>query len=386
LERMQKIEKAITEKKGHFNTPCYLYDVETVMDNYGDLKKRLGTALILSVKANSNFELIDRIRHTVDGMEVASLNELKIVQHPNTDLYVYSPAYTHHFINAAIAVKATVVLDNPMQLPIIGNSTKKTSMKPLVIRLNSRVLRNFIEVSGSIPENHFGMDLADVLETVDRIKAMGLSLGGLHIFHGSYQFKNMSMKTVRAVADLIKTIEERYNGEISFINLGGGFSDEWRSEDLDFKSYREELSKIPARIKIAHESGRGVFATAGFYIVSVIGVKSLGGRPYVICDGGLSHNFLLAQTERPFRKKYRIPRIWRDGGFIDTTMSGTPGNGAICVGPSCSRDDVFSILPADSPCPQEGDLLVFTNCGAYNFSYSVSRFLSLHPAEEYLIA
>ena len=382
---MQKIEKAIAEKKGRFNTPCYLYDVRKVIDNYRDLKERLGTALILSVKANSNFELIDRIRHTVDGMEAASINELNIIQHPNTALYVNSPAYTRRFINAALAVKATVVVDNPAQLVIIGDSIKKIRMKPLVIRLNTSVLRDFSEVSGSLPDNHFGMNLADVLETVDRIKAMGLSLGGLHIFHGSYQFKNMSMKTVRAVADLIKTIEERYESEISFVNLGGGFSDEWRSEDLDFTSYREELDRIPARIRIAHESGRGVFATAGFYVVGVVGVKSLGGRPYVICDGGISHNFLLAQTERPFQKKYRRPLLWRDGSFIDTTMSDSSGNGAICVGPSCSRDDIFSILPDASPCPREGDFLVFTNCGAYNFSYSVSRFLSLHAAEEYLI-
>ena len=63
----------------NLKTPCYVLDPTVVMARYADLRERLGTPLIVSLKANPNLDLLIRCGHAfIDGVELASQGELDI--------------------------------------------------------------------------------------------------------------------------------------------------------------------------------------------------------------------------------------------------------------------------------------------------------------------
>ncbi|MEN3809230.1 hypothetical protein ABD440_02170 [Chromobacterium piscinae] len=115
------------------------------------------------------------------------------------------------------------------------------------------------------------------------------------------------------------------------------------------------------------------------FATRVRAVKTLGGRTVAVCDGGLSHNFLLARTESAI-KKYARPRLLR--------RQPAAGGAAVApvqyVGSTCSRADIIGWQPDAIAAPDVGDLVIFEQCGAYHPNYSVSGFLSLGAAGAYI--
>ena len=108
---------------------------------------------------------------------------------------------------------------------------------------------------------------------------------------------------------------------------------------------------------------RGVFAGAGTFVTRVRSVKALGERYVAVCDGGLSHNFLLAKTESML-KNYAQPRVLRrQQAPVDAPQLPTQ-----FVGSTCSRADVIGWNHGVSAPPSVGDLVIFENCVTTNCS------------------
>jgi diaminopimelate decarboxylase len=49
-----KIRNNLKDDPNRFKTPCYIYDVDAVLENYADLRERLGTPLLLSLKGSKS--------------------------------------------------------------------------------------------------------------------------------------------------------------------------------------------------------------------------------------------------------------------------------------------------------------------------------------------
>ena len=145
-----------------------------------------------------------------------------------------------------------------------------------------------------------------------------------------------------------------------------------------FERYRARLAQIPARIRVLHESGRGIFGHCGAFVVRVVATKMLGERRVVVCDGGISHNFLQCRTESPLAR--------RQAPVLCSEHVATPGAVPLClVGASCSQADVLCELPAGSPEPRPGDRYVFLDAGAYHATYTPVNFLSAKPSRHYIL-
>ena len=121
-------------------------------------------------------------------------------------------------------------------------------------------------------------------------------------------------------------------------------------------------------------------SSAGYFLTQVRYKKDIGDQSYLIADGGMNQNFLLAQTENTFRR-YQQPYV------IHQTESDSEVYDSACyiAGTSCNKDDIIGQIKQGQPKVEPGDLLVFSHMGAYNASYTVSPFLSLPPATTYLV-
>lgn len=345
-------------------TPCYVLDPTVVMARYADLRERLGTPLIVSLKANPNLDLLIRCGHAfIDGVELASLGELDIVAgRINTPKYVNNPSMDEAFMRAALASRCIFIIDNLEQAQRLIRVIGKQAAPQTVLRLNAGQLVG----SGKQLADHFGMSRNDALLTTLALAQANVPIVGLHTFAGSNSFhiddKGADAAALaHALAAFAPQIARLTGMPIEFLNVGGGFSEHFHSQTQTFDAYRQRIAPLHKDFKVVHESGRGVFAGAGTFVTRVRSVKALGERYVAVCDGGLSHNFLLAKTESML-KNYAQPRLLRR----QQAPADAPLLPIQFVGSTCSRADVIGWNHGLWAPPSVGDLVIFENCGAYN--------------------
>jgi len=390
---METFKSLLQANGGQIETPCYFYSVSQVARNYQALTLALGTKLIYSMKANNNADLLMRASHHLDGgIEVASIGELNLVAGGDSEKFINNPSADKKFLRAAVASRSTIIVDNLTQLEALQEFIGKRPLKPILLRLNTSVLKRFNENQPSVRPDQFGMDWDTVLDAISLCRTLAIPLAGFHLFNGSYSFTKAATGTAIAAIAIVKAIEEHYGQPLSFVNLGGGFAEHWQSQNFDFDAYRQLLGEFPSHITLAHETGRGLMASAGYFATRVRYTKKIDKQHFAICDGGINQNFLLAQTENTFRK-LKSPLLWLkpDANLEiseqEAALSKRHKNQGACtyVGSSCSKDDVIGKQGEDQTLPQTGDICVYADCGAYNASYTVTPFLKLPQAKTYII-
>lgn len=361
-------------------TPCYIFDPAKVVGTYLALRETLGTPLMLSFKANANVDLFVRCAHAfTDGIELASQGELTLISgRTAAPKFVNTPAMDKGLMQAATAARATLVLDNLLQVDTaIALARSGAALQPVVLRVNAISILG--ESGARVQADHFGMD-RDMLRTaVQNLSAAGIAVRGLHVFAGSYTFDVCAIPLAEAALRLFAQLNEYLAEPMSFLNLGGGFADDWDSNNPKFAEYREVLAKVPEGVTVVHEGGRSVFARGGVFVTKILAVKPLNGRYIVVCDGGLAHCFMLAQTEKVM-KRLRQPRIIPLAEGEQQTLD-MP---AAFVGNSCNRSDVIGELK-EGVLPRVGDVAVFDGCGSYH-SYTPKNFLELKAPRHYIVS
>ena len=360
---------------GSVATPAYIYSVEQVGENYRDLKQALGTPLVVSIKANHCPELLSRAAFNFDdGCEVASLGELRLRSGTRRKIYINTPAYTRRMVEVASRYDAVFIIDHIAQLDIIGEVKGNRAFKnSVLLRLNFDTARD----ESAQPKDHFGMDAKSLFEAAAKARDLGVKVAGLHVFCGSNGFVGKSGACVEIVEKLYDAVAGILGYPLEVINLGGGISSDWREKNIDFTSYRASLEPLKCKAEVIHESGRAIFGSAGYFVTEVVSVKKISAKRYIVCDGGMAQNFLLAKTEQVIRK-YDRPML------VGARGADTPQD-YVFVGASCNRDDLIGEYKA---CPYEiqpGDRIVFGYCGAYNALYTVNKFLALKDYGEYVI-
>jgi diaminopimelate decarboxylase len=363
-----------------FRTPCFVYNPDIVAERHQALRAAVGTPVVVSLKANPNVDLIIRLKKIIDeaGIEVASYRELNIVaSRGDAPCYVNNPSLTLRLMQAALGAKARLILDNPDQVEMLVGIGGPRPVAPVLLRANASALIELAPGGPPIRPDQFGMDWETLLRQAERLRDTPVRVAGFHVFAGSNSFRAQAMTTAAAAPKMVALLEERLGYPLALINLGGGFSYRWEEEGIDFAGYREALRVVPANVQILHEAGRAVFTPAGVFVARIVTRKRIGERSYFVCDGGIAQNFLVAGTENRFRKRPVATRLSR--------AAAVTAAGGLVVGNSCSQDDVIGEIPPGAGDPEVGDLVAFSDCGAYHATYPNQGFLGLDPAEAYLL-
>ena len=251
-----------------------------------------------------------------------------------------------------------------------------------MIRLNTSAINQASKpLRQGKPADHFGFDFDGALSVLRSAACCGIEVRGIHVYRGSYSFGGNAVEAAKATSAVVQELERSRGARFETINLGGGFPDDWSVLDGVFRPYRAAARDYFSGGQVIHESGRALFSSAGYFAVSVVNTKVLNDRLYIVCDGGLPQNFLLAGTEafvRRLSKAHFMPLGAQER--LPLTAQAT------LVGPTCSPRDVIGFLPAGTSQPISGDVCVLPNCGAYNFAYSMPTFLSSAPARQFVLA
>ena len=371
-------------------TPFYAYDRGLMSARVAALRAAMPNGLHLhyAMKANPMPAVVQHLAPLVDGLDVASLKELRVALDTNTDpahISFAGPGKGEVELRAALAAGITVNIESERELPLLARYAAELGVPARVaVRVNPDfdLKGSGMKMGGG--SQQFGIDAERVPEILRQIAALGLDFQGFHIFTGSQNLRHEAITSAHdAIFALAYRLAEDAPGPLRHLNIGGGFGVPYFPGDrpLELVPIADNLERHLAEARtrlgdsaIVLELGRYLVAEAGVYVCEVLDRKVSRGEVLLVTNGGLHHHLAAAGLfGQIIRKNYPV--------VIGTRMAATDTELASVVGPLCTPLDLLA-NKMELARAEPGDLVVVYQSGAYGFTASPRDFLShAHPVE-----
>jgi len=370
------------------STPFYAYDRSLISARVAQLRAALPADIHLhyAIKANPMPAVVQHLAGLVDGFDVASGGELKVVLDspmPPDKISFAGPGKSERELRQAIAAGIVINLESERELERIVMIATETGARPRVaVRVNPDFeLKSSGMKMGGGPKQ-FGIDAERVPALLTHMKILPVEFFGFHIFSGSQNLKAESIIEAQTKTfELARRLAAHAPGPVRMLNLGGGFGIPYfpGEQPLDLKAVGENLAGLmpDARrdfpeAEFVIELGRYLVGEAGVYVSRVIDRKESRGQTFLVTDGGLHHHLAASGNfGQVIRKNYPV----QVGNRVEPEGEAQP---ASAVGPLCTPLDVLGDK-MDLGHAREGDLIVVFQSGAYGLTASPTAFLG-HPA------
>ena len=374
-------------------TPFYAYDRGLLQARVAALRAALpaGIKLHYAMKANPMPAVVGFMARLVDGVDVASVGELKVALDAGADpaeISFAGPGKRDAELRQAVASRVLVNLESPREIAVLQAASAELG---LPARVAVRVNPDF-ELKGSGMKmgggpKQFGVDVEQMPALLADIGRAGLAFEGFHLFAGSQNLRADSICEAQQKSfDLAVRLARDAPGPVKFLNLGGGFGVPYfpGEQRLDLAPIGNNLQQLLERATVelpeaalVIELGRYLVAEAGIYVTRVVDRKISRGQVYLVTDGGLNHHLAASGNfGQVVRKNYPVT-IGNRQGAGETEQ-------ASVVGPLCTPLDLLADR-MQLPVAGVGDLAVVFQSGAYGASASPQAFLGHSPCTEVLV-
>ncbi|MGM0597886.1 MAG: diaminopimelate decarboxylase [Myxococcota bacterium] len=381
---MQKIFNVdinyLVEKYG---TPLYVYDKNTIIENYQKLKTSFRkyypqTDVHYAVKANTNLAILKILEKEGACVDCSSPFELLVSEKAGftSDKIMYTGNYESiSDLEAAVSSKATINLDD------ISSLNRLLSFhlpERISFRINPGIGRGGFEgiVTGGT-DAKFGVPYEEASKAYKLAQQSGIKKFGIHMMTGS---NNLEPYYFAEIVDKLLTIAGKVFAQLGtqpeYVDIGGGFGVPYQDEEaplnleltaqLVAEEFKEKCKKYNLgnpRLKI--EPGRYIAANAGYLLSKVTGTKS-SYKNFVGIDSGM--NTLLRPALYGASHQHFI--LGKD----------TPTEPVNLCGRICENSDIFAkhiYLPKVEP----GDIVITKDAGAYGYAMASNYNGRLRPAE-----
>jgi ornithine decarboxylase len=360
-------------------TPCLVFDLDVVEDNYLDMHRALPDAQIYyAVKANPAREILERLARLGSRFDTASVAEIRMA--------LAAGARPEHIsFGNTIKKQADIATAYALGVRLYAFDSEaelnKLSQSAPGSNVFCRILTSGVGADWPLSRK-FGCDVEMAESLLESAPAKGLTPVGVSFHVGSQQRDpDQWDNALAATAGLFRRLEAK-GVHLTLVNLGGGFPTKYRREIPNAAAYGSAIlqslaqhfgNKIPNTII---EPGRGMVGNAGIIQTEVVLIarKSANdNRRWVFLDIGKFGG--LAET---MDEAIQYP--------ITTTRDG-PTEAVILAGPTCDSADVL-YEKADYQMPlslEIGDKLEIKATGAYTTTYSAVAFNGFQPLEAYYI-
>ena len=368
------------------STPFYAYDRQQMTDRIILLRQHLPRDILLhyAIKANPMPAVVQYLANWVDGMDVASIGEMKLALDtalPPEAISFAGPGKRTHELRSAIAAGIVLNVESEQEIALIAQLGDALNVTPKVaIRVNPdfELRSSGMKMGGGAKP--FGIDAERVPDLLQHFKKLSVQFVGFHIFTGAQclnaaAINDAHQKTLQLAIDLAQYAPS----PVKSLNIGGGFGVPYFPGDrpLDIAAIGKNLhslvdqaGKSLPEAKIILELGRYLVAEAGIYVCRVLQRKLSRGQVFLITDGGMHHHLSASgNLGQVIRKNYPV--------LIGNKVQGREQEIISVVGPLCTPLDILadqlSMAKADI-----GDLVVVLQSGAYGLTASPTGFLG-HP-------
>ncbi len=374
----------LTQRVG--STPYFAYDRKLITERILFLRQCLPNKIKLhyAMKANPMPAVVQHIAGLVDGIDVASLGEIKVALDTGmlpSKMSFAGPGKNEHELSCAIAAGIVINIESELELERIVALAERLGITPKVaVRINPDFeLKSSGMKMGGGPKQ-FGIDAERAPIVLRRIVEFGIVFEGLHIFRGS---QNLNVDAIQDAHEKTLQLAVRLAKESSVsipsLNMGGGFGIPYfpGESPLNLVAVGENLQHLLNKIEselsdtqFVIELGRYIVAEAGIYVCRVLDKKNSRGQLFLITDGGMHHHLAASGNfGQVIRKNYPVTV----GNKVETAETEVVS----VVGPLCTPLDLLADQ-MELPKAEVGDLIVVFQSGAYGLTASPISFLS-HP-------
>lgn len=359
----------------HAGTPRYVYNLDIVRARARALAAITAVdQRFFAIKANSHPAILRTLVEEGFGLECVSRGELErvfdTVPALPMDRVLFTPSFAPREEYAfALERGINVTLDNVealQQWPEVFRGRR------LWLRVDlGRGDGHHDKVKTGGKTSKFGLPLAKLDAFLAAARAVEARIVGLHAHLGSgvesAQHWNQIADELGGLADQIGTIET--------IDIGGGLPIPYAEGDepFDLAAWGEGLAAIKAAYpgyQLVIEPGRYLVAEAGALLARVTQVVEKLGIRRVGSDAGM-HTLV-----RP-----ALYDAWHDVANL-TRLDDEAQEQFDVVGPICESSDIFGKRRKLPSATAEGDVLLFSDAGAYGFVMASHYNLRGLPAED----
>lgn len=370
------------------STPFFAYDRRLLTERVELLRRALPAAIEVgyAIKANPMPAVVQHLSGLVDGLDVASADEMRVALDstmPPERVSFAGPGKTVAELSRAIAAGVTLELESATEAERAGLIGERLGVRPRVaVRVNPdfRVKGSGMRMGGG--PQQFGIDAEQVPAVLADLARADVEFVGFHIFAGSQNLNaEILCDAQRRTVDLALRLAEYAPEPIRYLNLGGGFGIPYFEKDrpLELAPIGDNLAELVATrleprlptARVTIELGRYIVGECGYYVTRIVDRKRSRGKTFLVVDGGMHHQLAASGNfGQVIRRNYPVAIAGRGD---DATTETVTVVGCLCTPLDLLADDVAL------PRAEVGDLVVIFQAGAYGLTASPTAFLG-HPA------
>lgn len=375
-------ESRVADLVAEFGSPLYVYDAGVIEAAYRRIESAFAGADLLlaySVKANSNLEILKRIRALGAGADIVSQGELHrclAAGFSPSDVVFAGVGKTEVEMEAALEVGILAFnVESAEELQALGRVAERLGRTaPVALRVNPDIVADTPHEYTRTGDgaSKFGIPVDRILDLYRwAADQSSLEVRGIDVHIGS-QILDPEPYT-RALAQVLDLAAEvRAEGiDLDFVDLGGGFGVGYEGEDgLSVEALAAIVVPRVAEtgLRLILEPGRFIVGQAGILVTRVLYVKHSGSKTFVVTDGGMTELIRPSHYQGFHRIEPVISREEAAREVVDVV-------GPICeTGDFLARDRVLQM-------PAQGDLLAVQTAGAYGFVMASNYNSRRRPAE-----
>ncbi|MCX2839005.1 MULTISPECIES: diaminopimelate decarboxylase [Salinimicrobium] len=366
----------ISEK---FGSPVYVYDAEKIISQYNRLTSAFSGVKNLrihyAVKALSNISVLGLFQQLGAGLDTVSIQEVKLGLEAGVDPanIIYTPnGVSLEEIEAVAALGVQINIDN---LSILEQFGTRNPDVPVCIRINPHVMAGGnTNISVGHIDSKFGVSIHQIPHLLRIVENTGMHINGIHMHTGS---DILDIEVFLYASEILFETARNFK-DLEFMDFGSGFKVPYKEGDIEtnieelggkltakFKSFCKEYGRD---LTLAFEPGKYLVSEAGKFVARVNVIKQTTSTVFAGVDSGFNHLI------RPmfYGSRHEIHNLSNPEGkerFYSV------------VGYICETDTFASNRRI--PEIKEGDLLAFSNAGAYCYSMA-SNFNSRYRPPEVL--
>lgn len=368
---------AVEDLVKEFGSPLYVYDTNSIKGQYHRLSnafKNTTTRIKYACKANSNINVLRYIRSLGAGLDTVSIQEvwlgLKAGFLPGQIMYTPN-CVSMEEIRLAVQEGVQINIDNISILEQFGHEFGGSV--PVCIRINPHVMAGGnINISTGHIDSKFGISIHQMRHVERIIQSLQIRVNGLHMHTGS---DILDVDVFLRGADILLEYTSHFD-QLEFIDFGSGFKVAYKPDDYetDIEELGEKLTtrfnefckNYGRNLELWFEPGKFLVSHCGTFLARVNVLKQTTATVFVGIDTGLNHLI------RPmlYNAYHHITNVSNPHGIkrIYTVV------GYICETDTFGWDRKLSEV-------KEGDVLAFSNAGAYGFSMASQYNSRFRPAE-----
>ncbi len=360
-----------------FESPVYVYDAEKIAFQYNRLKNAFSEIKDLrihyAVKALSNISILKFLNSMGCGLDTVSVQEVMLGLRAGVDPkdIIYTPnGVSLEEIEEVVELGAQINIDN---LSILEQFGAKHPEVPVCIRINPHILAGGnAKISVGHVDSKFGISIHQMPLLLRIVENTGMNINGIHMHTGS---DILDIEVFLRASEILFDAAKNFRN-LEFLDFGSGFKVPYTAGDIetDIEELGEKLTQrfkdfckdYGRELTLVSEPGKFLVSEAGKFLARVNVIKQTTSTVFAGVDTGFNHLI------RPmfYGSHHDIHNISNPEGkqrFYSVV-------GYICETDTFANNRRIAEIT-------EGDILAFSNAGAYSFSMASNFNSRFRPAE-----